>query len=483
MPISIKNRNLLRSVETPEDSGLLNNAGQFPNPFDLTAALSLTPDPIQSEILAQDPARCIINCSRQWGKSTITAVKAVHHALTRPDTLTLVLSPSARQSAEFLRKVKTYLDTLEIPYRGDGHNAISAQLPNSSRIIGLPGNEDTVRGFSNASLLIVDEASRVSDALYQSVRPAIATCPDARIWLLSTPNGRSGFFYNTFIGPDTDWTRFSVPANKCNRISQKFLEETRQQMDDYTFRQEFSCEFVESADTVFPAHILETALCDVPPLTIHTTNVMLFEEIDNSLAYPPSFIIGLDLGQSRDYTAICILECACVKTGFNRVYWTDDLAKRYTIRHLERMPLQTSYTDIVRRVASLTRHPSISHNCRIVVDATGVGKPVVDIFRDARLEVHIYPVLLTPGHSTTYNNGMYHVPRRELLSKLEIGLQTKTLKISRRIPAAPTLIHELSNLKRTIRDSGDGHIEPRRSTHHDDLVFAAALSFWKAATQ
>jgi hypothetical protein len=115
--------------------------------------LGLKPDLKQMEVLRSNAKRGILNCSRQWGKSTVAAAKAVHRAYMRPGCLVLVASPSERQSAEFLRKASALVRRLKIRPRGDGDNAISILLPNGSRIVGLPGTEATVRGFSAVSLL------------------------------------------------------------------------------------------------------------------------------------------------------------------------------------------------------------------------------------------------------------------------------------------------------------------------------------------
>ena len=90
---------------------------------------------------------------------------AVHQAFTKPESLALVISPSARQSGEFVRKAARFLERLEIQPKGDGDNEMSLLLPNRSRIVGLPGNEVTVRGFSAVSLMLIDEAARVSDEM------------------------------------------------------------------------------------------------------------------------------------------------------------------------------------------------------------------------------------------------------------------------------------------------------------------------------
>src|ERR1700680_1476338 len=132
--------------------------------------LGFSPD-AQQEIVLRGGRRGIVNCTRQWGKSTVTAAKAVHRACSVAGSLTLVVTPCARQSGEFLRKAKDFVRRLGIRVRGDGHNELSIAFPNGSRIVGLPENETTVRGFSDVSLLLIDEASRVPDEIYRAMRP------------------------------------------------------------------------------------------------------------------------------------------------------------------------------------------------------------------------------------------------------------------------------------------------------------------------
>lgn len=109
--------------------------------------LGIDPDERQMEVLRSEARRGILNCCRQWGKSTIAAAKAVHRAYTQEKKLVLVASPSERQSAEFLRKAAGLVQKLGIRPRGDGDNETSLLFPNGSRIVGLPGSEGTVRGF------------------------------------------------------------------------------------------------------------------------------------------------------------------------------------------------------------------------------------------------------------------------------------------------------------------------------------------------
>jgi hypothetical protein len=230
--------------------------------------LGLPVDSLQARVLRTANKRGILNCSRQWGKSTITAAKAVYEATHVAESLTVVVSPSGRQSGEFLRKAAGFARKLGIRPKGDGDNEISLELPNGSRIVGLPGAESTVRGFSAVSLLLVDEAARVSDDLYLAIRPMLAVS-DGTLWLMSTPFGKRGFFYETWANGGAEWERFRAPATECARIREGFLEEERVTMGERWFRQEYLCEFEDAVSGVFARELVEGAITDeITPLVI-----------------------------------------------------------------------------------------------------------------------------------------------------------------------------------------------------------------------
>lgn len=216
------------------------------------------PDPKQQEVLRSTSALGILNCTRQWGKSTIAAAKAVHRAYTRPDTLVIVASPSRRQSGEFVRKAASMLARLDIPPRGDGFNEISLALPNGSRIVGLPGVDGTLRGFSKCSLLLIDEASRVEEDTFNALTPFLAD-GTGDLWLMSTPFRKRGFFYRIWQHGGPEWCKIRVPATECPRISRAFLERERANQRG-NFDMEYMCEFREDGLSVFSRDLVERAI-------------------------------------------------------------------------------------------------------------------------------------------------------------------------------------------------------------------------------
>jgi hypothetical protein len=222
--------------------------------------LGFDPDPVQELVLRSNAPRGILNCTRQWGKTTVTVAMALHRVYTVPKTLVIVASPSGRQSGEWMNRAAEMLPQLGIRKHGDGYNDISLLFPNGSRIVGLPESEAKNRGFASPSLIIIDEAARVTDASYRSLRTLLSV-GNGDLWMLSTPWGKQGFFYETWAH-DQQFFRISVPATECPRISPAFLEEQRSVMGAASFGQEHMCEFVGSGCAVFDRDLIEAAFDD-----------------------------------------------------------------------------------------------------------------------------------------------------------------------------------------------------------------------------
>jgi hypothetical protein len=208
----------------------------------------------------------LLLCSRQAGKSLTAAALALRTALLEVGALVLLLSPTERQSGELFRdKVKRLYNALGRPVATVAETALTMELANGSRIVALPGKEETIRGYSGVRLLIVDEAARVSDSLYRSCRPMIAVSRGTLV-CLSTPFGRRGWFFEEWHGP-AKWRRVKSTAAACPRIDPAFLAEERLALGERWFRQEYECSFEDVIDAVFTYADIQAALSDdVKPL-------------------------------------------------------------------------------------------------------------------------------------------------------------------------------------------------------------------------
>jgi hypothetical protein len=224
--------------------------------------LGLEPDPWQVEVLEAGHRRLLLNCCRQAGKSTVVAMLGLAEALWVPCTKVLLLSRSLRQAAELFRIVTDFYGRLNAPFR-DRQTAEELCLVNHSRIVCLPCKQETIRGYSNVSLLIIDEAARVPDDLYRAVRPMLAVS-NGRLVCLSTPDGKRGFFYDAWAHGGADWARIEVPAEKVPRISAEFLAAERRALGESWYRQEYGCSFEAVQGLVYP-HFARCVAPALPP--------------------------------------------------------------------------------------------------------------------------------------------------------------------------------------------------------------------------
>lgn len=225
--------------------------------------LGITLDPWQADVLSSEARQSLLNASRQSGKSTVAAMKALHRATYHPGSLSLIVSPSLRQSAEMFRKVMALVDSLPARPVLKEDTSTSFTMATGSRVVSLPSSEATVRGYSAADLLIVDEASRVPDDLYRATRPMVAVSGGA-ILALSTPWGKRGWWYEAWTHGGNLWQRYEIQAMKCPRIPSDFLKSERQSMGEMWFRSEYLCEFTDTELSVFATADIEAAFVDSP---------------------------------------------------------------------------------------------------------------------------------------------------------------------------------------------------------------------------
>jgi hypothetical protein len=208
------------------------------------------------------------------------------------------------------------------------------------------------------------------------------------------------------------------------------------------------------------------------------------------------YFVGLDLGQTSDFTALAILERTQTDvpsdsdgqtfsvrqtwSGFVTVPVRKAARKRvrtYAVRHLERFKLGTSYPAICDRMVELFAQPPLA-GATLVVDQTGVGRAVVDMIRKAGLKAMIRPITITAGHDVVPDGAGWHVPKKELVSVLQVLLQSRHLQVARQLPMAAVLVKELESFRVKITASAHETFEAWRERDHDDLVLAVALAAW-----
>jgi hypothetical protein len=236
------------------------------DPALLLADAGLDPDPWQARCLRSDAPRRLLLASRQAGKSLAAAGLALKAALLEAPALVLILSPTLRQSGEFFRdKFLRLWHALGRPGAGRAPTQLTLEMDNGSRVVSLPENEAGIRGYSGVRLLVIDEASRVDDALYYAVRPMLSVS-GGRLAALSTPFGRRGWFYEQWERGE-GWERYRVTAAECPRISAGFLAAERRDLGPRWFAQEYGCSFEDVVGALIAQADIDAALgAGVEPL-------------------------------------------------------------------------------------------------------------------------------------------------------------------------------------------------------------------------
>jgi hypothetical protein len=190
------------------------------------------------------------------------------------------------------------------------------------------------------------------------------------------------------------------------------------------------------------------------------------------------WIVSVDLGQSHDYTAICAIHHTVVPSKewkFERNAHRQQKIERFDVLHLERLPLGMPYPEQVQHVKRLLDREPLK-GAKLVLDETGVGRPVADIFNTAGLRPT--RVAIGSGLEVTRRDGdSFTVPKRHLISGLEAKMHTQEFKIAPSISAA--LVEELKDFQRKVSESGRATYDAR-SGAHDDLILACAIGLWFA---
>lgn len=312
-------------------------------------------DKWQKDVLEHE-GNITIRAGRQVGKSEVISAKSCKFALENPDTVTLIIAASQRQSSLLFEKVRGNFDRKEDL---EGSNLYAEPptltriiLKNGSKIYSLPAGRTGyfIRGFT-IDLLIADEAAYIPEQVWNAVIPMIAVSRKARgkgwIILLSTPFGKGGYFYNSFTDPD--FRQFHVSSEKCIRIPSDFLKKERQRLTKAEYMQEYLGEFTDEWNQFFQTKLIKKC--------------MTFMEWSLTKDRNPTarYYLGVDIARyGGDENAFVVCELSGTNLKIVKVFTTQ----------------RVSTTDTIGRIIKID---SIYKFNKIFVDSTGVGGAVLDV--------------------------------------------------------------------------------------------------------
>jgi hypothetical protein len=189
----------------------------------------------------------------------------------------------------------------------------------------------------------------------------------------------------------------------------------------------------------------------------------------------PDYFVGLDLGPASQLTGLAVVERSWKPSPGA----LDRLQSHYAVRHLHRWPVQTSYQSIAADLATLVRTPPLKSPV-LVVDMTSVGRAVVELLKRSELDVWLRPVIITGGHGTSNGDGgALCVPKKDLVSCLQVVLQSRRLQIAPSLSQSKVLAEELLAFRMKTTIPANETLESWRERDHDDLVLAVALAvYW-----
>lgn len=376
--------------------------------------------------------------ARQTGKSFTKSLRRVIRGIQRRRNQ-IFLSASERQSRELMLKARQHCQALDIATRmhnqpvldGTQYQALSIELPNGVRILGMPANPDTVRGFTGDVFLDEFAMHAADRAIWAAVFPTILR-GNGELDVASTPKGKNNVFYDLARNPSFQHSTVTLTDAVAQGLHIDPEEIRRSMGDDQLYRQEFLCEFIDEA-TAFLTYE-QIAACEDPAL-----------EKDppiESLAPYDDLRLGVDIGRKRDLTVLWVFECQGRSLITRAVYEHRDL------------PFRRQY-ELLRRLLEL---PNVHRCC---LDAGGIGmqlaESAVEDYGHWRVEPVTFSVTL----------------KADLAHRLRIAVEDRRV----RIPVDEALRNDWHSVERSLSVTGQPRFDAARSdTGHADRFWAAALA-------
>ncbi len=394
------------------------------------------------DIILNDPSKRICVCiSRQMGKTSMAAIMAFYKAYFTDRSTTVVVSATKPQAMELIRRIKDFMqssdygfifETLAPSKRDSKSEIILKEHGTESRIISIPAT-DAGRGYT-ADLVIVDEAAFIEngDYIFHQVIEPMTQATEGNILLLSTPNGRQGFFYDCF--KSEYWSSYQFGWWENSENTEEKMKIKRSTMTALAFQSEYEANFNMSESSYFHPNEINSAV----------------SELAGHGALPNTHIaVGVDFGKIHDKCVIHIGE----------IINPNDTPDKHIIRLVERRvkPLGTNYAQIIGELKDIGKriNPTI-----FALDATGVGEGPSDILIQ-ETGLNIEPV-------------KFSIQKKlDIFSNLKVLFEQKRIQI----PKEKELISQLELFQYEYTQSGNIKLHAPEG-EHDDECDALALMAW-----
>jgi phage FluMu gp28-like protein len=398
--------------------------------------LNFQPYHYQEEFLRDRSNLIAACCGRQVGKTTLTAIKALHFVLAHRKKQVLIVSAGQRQSIILFRKILAFIDeAFPTPMLLDGRTRTWVKFANGSEIVALPCGRDgaTLRGFTS-DMVILDEANFIPEMVIDSViRPTTIARSNAKIIMLSTPWAKAHPFYEAITRPELGFRTYRWPTSVNPHVTKEKLELERKTIGEYDFDREYNANFIDDQFSYFPSKLVlgctDAYALDAEPKPGETRK--------------GTYYVGIDFGKHIDHSAIAIIQ--------------EQTDHKLRLVYLREFQLEIPYTTVIGTIRTLNN----TYNFRGGrLDQSGVGEPPYEQIRE--FAPYIKGVTLTAR------------TKQDILTNLLLTMERKDITI----PREPE--HLLTQLtQQRCEPTQQGTL---RFTHptgtHDDLAWAFALAVY-----
>ena len=382
--------------------------------------------------------------ARQTGKSFAVSLEAVDDAFETGQNW-VALSRGERQSRELMEKAQLHAKAYSIAasaidedrYRVDDneYKQLTIVLNNGARIIGLPANPDTARGYSANIILdefaIHKDSQKIWTALYGSITRGF------KLRVVSTPMGKSNKFYSLWTGENNYSKHFTDIYTAVKEGLEVDIEELRKGLDDEdAWAQEYECKFLDEA-TAFLTYDL-IAECESEQASVDLPDELTGKD----------YYIGVDIGRKHDLTVVWVME------QLGDCFWTRAVVE------MEKTPFPVQ-RDFMMKLFSQLRPR------RVCVDYTGMGGPITEDLQKAFGSAAV--------ESVTFTNQV----------KSDLAMRSRKLFDDHRvrIPVDNKIRNDLHSVKKTVTSAGNIRFDAERTKDgHADRFWALSLSLMATDT-